>query len=160
MLGRSGGQSIAFVALIVAGSMFYFLPGVAYIVFAVYLRQHRFWALIAALVLSVGEALFFLVGTVVLVWAFFNDGYPWGVLIPVALLCVVLLALLLLVYFLARSFAAIRLPPFGREERGFEPLGVRPVVPVGAGGGVGTEAPPIAAPGSAGGPDATASPHG
>lgn len=160
LLAQGGGQYASVAALGIVGSMFYLLPGVAYVVFAIYLRQHRFWAVVAALVLAGGQGLMFLLGTGVLTWVYFREGLAWAVLIPIALMGVVLFALAVLIYLLARSFAAIRHPPFGREERGFEPLRVRPVISVGADALVVPAAADIPAPGPTVGPGPAAETRG
>jgi hypothetical protein len=128
--GAGGGVSYpAFFQLI--GSLVYLVPGLLYIVFAIFAKQRQLWAVIAALVLASIQCLFVLATLVTFTFVVLapNSGAPTAVFIPLALLAFVAVALAQLIYHLAKSFEAIRHPPFGREEHGFEPLGVRPAVP-------------------------------
>jgi hypothetical protein len=74
--------------------------------------------------------MFVLVGVVaMLVFSFApNSDMPTPFLIGVGVMAVVVLALAQLVYHLARSFQAIREPPYGRDERGFEPVMATPAM--------------------------------
>ena len=50
--------------------------------------------------------------------------------VTVAVLALLVAALAQLIFHLAKSFEAIRHPPYGREVRGFEPLPVMPAQPI------------------------------
>jgi hypothetical protein len=91
------------------------LPGVAYSAFARLLEKRKFWALVAALLLTSLHCLFFLA---VAIWIVIFTG-PGGVTFEIA---AGLIASVLggLVYQLARSLRAIRSPLQAR--RGFEPI--------------------------------------
>ena len=121
-------RGVAFSQL--AGLLFYFGPGLLYIVCAIYLKQRQVWALTAAIVVASLHLLFLLIGIVSFVLLARRTSMP---IVPLALIggimAVICLALAQLVFQLARSFAAMRLPPYGQEDRGFEPVAVRPVVP-------------------------------
>jgi hypothetical protein len=110
--------------LIITGTMFYFVPGLLYVVFSIYLARRQFWAVIGALVLASVQLLFVLISLLGL--AALMPGPHAGVepimLIPICLILLVAAAIGQLVYHLARSFEAIKYPPYGQEFHGFEPI--------------------------------------
>ena len=113
---------IGFLQLI--GSAFYWVPGVLYIVFAVYIKRRQFWAVVGGLVLACVQLLFFLMGLAVMLVFYFapHSDLPLPFLIVIGLIALVAGALAQLAYHLARSFQAIREPPYGPDEHGFEPV--------------------------------------
>ena len=128
LVAQRGGLPPGMAVMQMIGALFYLVPGVLYIVFALYLKQRQFWAVIAGLVLASGQLLFVLFGFVASLVMYFvpNSGLPPPFLIAIGVMGLFALALAQLVYHLARSFQAIREPPYGKEERGFEPVGVHP----------------------------------
>lgn len=106
------------------GSTIYWAPGVLYVVFAVYLKRRQLWAVVGGLILASIQFLFLLTGLVVMIAIYFSpdSSLPPPFLIAVGVMALFVLALAQLVYYLARSFQAIREPPYGREEHGFEPV--------------------------------------
>ncbi len=107
---------------LVMGIMFYVIPGIAYLLLAMYLRRRQFWAVVASLVLASIQFLLTLATTIVLVAFALNEEMPPVPLyIMGAVTGLVCLALAQLIYHLALSFEAIKhVPP--EEQRGFEPL--------------------------------------
>jgi hypothetical protein len=107
--------------------VFYIGPGVAYLVFSIYLKRRQFWAVVAALVLASIQLFLSLLGGVFFVVAMAagqsrTPSVPTAVaVIPTAIIGLVVLALAQLVYHLALSFEAIKYAP-AEELRGFEPL--------------------------------------
>ncbi len=113
--------------------------GVAYFVFAHYMKRRQTWAVIAALSLT-GVAFLYTAGSaaamvvMVLSGAFASipggRGFArimWGVTAFYGLIAV---ALGQLVYWLARSFPALKMPPAVDEDRGFDVLPLPAAVPV------------------------------
>jgi hypothetical protein len=112
--------------------------GVAYLVFAHFIKRRQFWAVVAALVLTGLVSLLALLSTVASVIAIVASGATasrpaWMTLGVQAL---VLAALGQLIYHLARSFAALKLAP-PDEARGFDvlPVAVVPTDVAGSEGG-------------------------
>jgi hypothetical protein len=130
VMTRGGGAPLSFVIGQIVAAMFYWVPGVAYGVFAIYLKQRRFWAVIGGIIVASLQGLFLLMGFIVLVVFYFapHSDLPRPFSIVLGVMALFLAALAQLVYHLARSFQALKEPPYGREERGFEPIGVRSVV--------------------------------
>jgi hypothetical protein len=117
--------------------LFYLGPGAAYLVFSIYLKQRKFWAVVCALILTSIYLTLTLFGAAMFAYmivrepARAEDGW---MTIPVALLLLVILALAQLVFHLIRSFEAIKyIPP--EEQHGFEPIMVEPTEPTGGEGG-------------------------
>ena len=106
------------------GATFYWLPGVLFIVFAVYLQRRQFWAVVGGMVVACVELLLLLMGLAVLLVFHFapHSDLPRAFLIVIGVMAVAAAALAQLVYHLARSFQAIREPPYGKEQHGFEPV--------------------------------------
>jgi hypothetical protein len=129
-LARRGGLPRGMAVMQMIGALFYLVPGVLYIVFAIYVKQRQFWAVIAGLVLAAAQFLFLLVGFVATLVMYFlpDSDLPRPFLVVIGVMGLFTLALAQLVYHLARSFQAIQLPPYGKDERGFEPVGVHPVL--------------------------------
>jgi len=112
------------------GALFYLIPGLADIVLAIFLKQRQFWALVAAIALTSIQLLFALAGAIMLVGVYLanNGTFPRPFLIAPAVMGIAVLALVQLLYLLCRSFPALQMPPFGsHDERGFEPVDVRPI---------------------------------
>ena len=112
-------------------AMFYFVPGTLFLVFAIFLGRRQLWAVVSALVLSSLMEIFFLLGLFGLAvtgLSSFGRGNQVAFAIAVAVMVLFCLAVGQLIYHLAKSFEAIKHPPFGQEIRGFEPLPVRPIV--------------------------------
>ena len=136
MMTRTGaGRGVVGPAwIMVLGSFFYAVPGALFVVFSVYLGRHRFWAVVGALIVSSVVGLFLLLGSVsVLVVVLTRTGAPRDTT-PIAVVAVIFLlfvaAIGQLIYHLAKSFEAIKHPPFGQEFRGFEPIALQPAMPL------------------------------
>jgi hypothetical protein len=127
--GGVGGAGQPEVVAMTAASAVYFTPGVLFILFSIFLKQRKTWAVVGAIVLSSLCVLLLLIGMFGLVMAASVADMPPAVFfITAGVVTFVALALGQLIYHLARSFQAIKQPPFGEEERGFEPLPARQVV--------------------------------
>ena len=121
----------------VFGVAVFFLPGVGYVVASVFLGRRQLWAVVVGLVLASVHALLVALGVLGMVVGLVSTGgrEPMPLLIVLVIWGLLLLALGQLIYHLSRSFEAIKLPPYGQEVRGFEPLPVaqpvvRPLAPV------------------------------
>jgi hypothetical protein len=115
----------------VSGVAVFFLPGAAYVVASVFLGRRQFWAVVIGLVLASAHALLVVLGVLGMVVGLASTGgrAPMPLLVFLLIWGLLLLALGQLIYHLSRSFEAIKLPPYGQEVRGFEPLPVaQPVV--------------------------------
>ena len=135
---RGGGSAGGGVILMGVASLLYLVPGVLYVLCAIYLRRRQLWAVIVALVLASVQLLFLAIGLLGVVIGIANSrgAATSFALVYLGLIGLVAAALAQLIYHLARSFEAIKHPPFGAEVRGFEPLPVAPLpLPPGAGGG-------------------------
>jgi hypothetical protein len=130
MLVTRGGAPGGMLVFQFLGAMFYWVPGIAYIACAIYLKRRRFWAVIAGLVVASVQFLFLLTGFVglLVVYLLPHSDLPRAFAVVIGVLALFALALAQLVYYLARSFQAIQEPPYGREEHGFEPIVVGPAV--------------------------------
>jgi hypothetical protein len=130
MVGRRGGATGASVAWVQFGALLvYLVPGLVYLVCAIYLKQRKFWAVVVALVMAslhllMGMAVMVALSVVVVMDK--NMDVPARISAVVGL--IVILAFGQLVYHLARSFEAIKHAPI-EEQRGFEPLSVQPLPP-------------------------------
>lgn len=114
----------------VFGVAVFFLPGVGYVVASVFLGRRQLWAVVVGLVLASVHALLVALGVLGMVVGLVSTGgrEPMPLLIFLVIWGLLLLALGQLIYHLGRSFEAIKLPPYGQEVRGFEPLPVAPVM--------------------------------
>jgi hypothetical protein len=111
--GRFGG-GVAFLG-------FYIGPGVAYLLFSIFLKRRQFWAVVAALVLASIQLLFTLAGMVAIVIAILGRQNLAAAVLPMFIYGMFILALAELIHHLAMSFEAIKhMHP--EEQRGFEPL--------------------------------------
>jgi len=110
--------------------LFYFGPGVAYLIFTIYLKRRQFWAVLSSLILASIQLLFALVVAItLLIVSMIKSAHNVNfVIAPLLLLGIVILALAQLIYHLALSFEAIKHVPV-EEQRGFEPLMVQPIAP-------------------------------
>jgi len=116
--------------LLVSLSIFlvYIAPGVAYLIFSIFLKRRQLWAVWADLILASIHLLITLIGAVTLIIVSLNTMNRIIALAPAAILGLIILALAQLIYHLALSFEAIKhVPP--EESRGFEPLMVEPITP-------------------------------
>ena len=127
-LGRGRGGNWAMTLFMIIGCLFYFVPGIGYIVCSMFLTRRQPWAIITALVLASINLLLVLFGLLGLVVAMASDnsGMPF-ILIPLAIVLIFVLALVQLIYHLSRSFESLRHPPDGIH--GFEPIRAQPVLP-------------------------------
>lgn len=116
--------------MFVVGSLVYLVPGVAFMVFSVFLGHRKFWAVVGALVVSSMLGLLILVSAASVSILVLSSETPVFIAIMLAIFLFLLVAIGQLIYHLAKSFEAIKYPPFGQELRGFEPLPVRPVFTV------------------------------
>ncbi len=131
-MGRAG--MVGYPVFLMLGALVYLGAGGGFLLFSIFLGRRQFWAVVAALVLSSVVSFFWIAGAVALVVAILSGGGGTGTAVPVAFavsaLALVIAALGQLIYHLARSFEAIKYPPFGQEVRGFEPIPVMPAPPV------------------------------
>ena len=113
-----------------AALLFYFGPGVAYLIFSIYLKRRQFWAVLSSLILASIQLLFTLaVAVSLLIVSMIKSANSVNfVIAPLIVLGIVILALAQLVYHLALSFEAIKHVPV-EEQRGFEPLMFQPIIP-------------------------------
>jgi hypothetical protein len=119
--------------LLVAVSAVYFIPGALFMVFSVFLARRRPWAVVASIVVSTLVGLTALLGVFGMAVAMLTvDDSPWQMAIPLVICALLAVAVAQLIYHLAKSFEAIKHPPFGQEIRGFEPLPVMPAWPGGS----------------------------
>ena len=126
LLVRGGMATSVFTAF---AGLVYGVPGALYIVCCVYLARHKAWAVTLGIVLASLQILVAVVGASAAFVAMFRPGAGMGgtpSVVPVVFMLFVLAALAQLIYHLARSYAALHLPPVGADVRGFEPLGVGP----------------------------------
>jgi hypothetical protein len=132
-VGATGGAGFAvrWVQALAVG--FYVVPGVVYLLCAIYLKQRRSWAAVVALVVCLIHLLMALVGLAATIISTLsvnasNSGvsgiWNWVVWIPVALLALITAALIQTIVYLSQSFRSIREWP-GDERRGFEPLAIQ-----------------------------------
>ncbi len=123
--GRAGvGVSAWFLIVNVA---FYLVPGAALFVLSTHLARRRIWAVVASIRLASMMGFVILAGIAVMLVLAVAERADWVMIVPIALMTLMLVAVGQLIYFLARSFAAIRSP--APEERGFEPIMALPVPP-------------------------------
>jgi hypothetical protein len=115
---------------IVGGAIlvFYFLPGIAYVFFAIYMKQRKFWAVVAALVLASLQCFVALIALAMSIVLTFHAGGDPSAIIGLVTTAFVFAALAQLVYHLAKSFESIKYVPI-EMQRGFEALPVQPIVP-------------------------------
>jgi len=119
---RAAGPATLIVAVMTA--MVYFAPGAAYLIFSIYMARRRLWAVIACLALTSIELLIVFAGAVMSL--FVLRRLPNTVMyITLGITAVVILALGQLIYYLIRSFDAIKYEPL-EEPRGFDVIGVQP----------------------------------
>jgi len=102
--------------------LFFFGPGIAYLLCAMYLRQRKMWALIVAIVLVTLQLLWILLMLRLLLTrsraGSLFDLLDW---IPLILLSLIVAALIQVLVLLSKSIATIEQPPID-IHRGFEPL--------------------------------------
>lgn len=120
--GRGGPGN--FPVFLVLAVLVYLVPGVLYLVFSIFLARRERWAVIGGLVLASVHGALSLLALVSMALVAATGQVPGPAVIPLVVMALVVVALAQLIYHLARSFEAIRYPPFGVEERGFEPLNV------------------------------------
>jgi hypothetical protein len=113
----------------VASALIYTGPGAAYLVFSIYMKRRKFWAVVCATVLASIQLLLTLIGGIFGIIAVWHGPLPLDAteLIPMAILAFVILALSQLIYHLALSFEAIKHVPPDEQQRGFEPLMAQPI---------------------------------
>jgi hypothetical protein len=123
-----GGSARGASVYVASAAAVYFVPGLLYIVFSIYLAQRKFWAVVGAIILASIQLLFVLISLLLAMIVVFAPHSSPGALmiIPLAVIALMGAALGQLTYHLAKSFEAIRYTPWGQEERGFEPIAVRP----------------------------------
>ncbi len=114
--------------------MAYIGPGAAYLVFSIYLKQLRFWAVVGALVLASLQLAMGAIITIVIVIAAVSRPLNQFILMSLAIMALVGVAIAQLIYHLAKSFDAIKYISMD-EQRGFEPINMAipinnpPVIP-------------------------------
>jgi hypothetical protein len=110
---------------VLAGCLFYLLPGTLFLVFAVFMKRRRTWAVVGALATASLIALLLVVAAVAILVAVVAEGEAWAIPVfsVIAVWAASELAVGQLIFQLAHSFAAIKHQPFGRDDaRGFETL--------------------------------------
>jgi hypothetical protein len=128
MMRRGFGMSFAVVEL--ASATLYLVPGIMYLVCAIYLKRRAFWAIIVGISLASIQLLFLLIGAVAFMIFLIGAQPPGTAWIPLGVIGILILALVQLIYHLAKSFEAIKYPP--DEQRGFEPLLIATSTPLDA----------------------------
>jgi hypothetical protein len=124
--------------------IFYLVPGTLFLVFSLFMRRRRFWAVLGALIVVslINLSLVAMAVGILVALVAQRQARPLTVFAVLAVWAVSQLAGAQLLYRLARSFEAIKLAPFGQEEsRGFEPLRVTPARKVKTGQGPFARAP-------------------
>lgn len=157
MFAPGGGGDVMFMALVGVGAAVYFVPGLLYIVFSIYLGHRKVWAVVATIVLASVQLLVVLLGIAVFAVTFLlpHSDLPAMALLPMGIAALLAGALGQLIYHLSKSFESIRYEPVAAWDRGFEPLAVRPpTAPASA--GPGSDRPPATGVHATGDPDATA----
>jgi hypothetical protein len=126
MLLGIGGVGAATTLFMVGSSLFYFGPGIGYLVLASYLSDYRRWAVTALLVIVSLQTLLALAGTVVAVFLVMNeaDQRDAFLAIPAAIVVLLFLALGQMIVHLVKSYDSVNHPPYGREGlyQGFSPV--------------------------------------
>lgn len=110
-------------------------PGVAYLIFSIFLKERKFWAVVAALVLASLQLIVVLVSGIVIGASVATRGIgprTGDLLGFVFALGLVGLALSQLIYHLALSFESIKYIPL-EVQRGFEPVMPPPPIQSAAG---------------------------
>jgi hypothetical protein len=108
------------------GILFYLLPGLVFIILAMYVKQRQAWAVAASICVTSVGAMVVLLGLVAVVFTGVSDpGRSPAIWIAIGALVLILAALGQLIYLLSRSFEAIRCAP--PDERGFEPVMAQPL---------------------------------
>ena len=109
----------------------YVVPGVAYLVLSIFLKERKFWAVVAALITASINILLVLLCGIGMAIAVFNTtgngGADTADIIVAIVFALWVLALAQLIYHLALSFKAIQIVPL-EEQRGFAPVMIEPVV--------------------------------
>jgi hypothetical protein len=120
-------------AFVLAASLFYFGPAACYLAFASYLANHRRWAVTAMLIVASLNTLLVLVITVgIVITTLAAPRFEWVMAAMIAIFLLFLIALAQMVYYVIRSYAAVKLPPYGREmTSGFTPVFPVPAMPAG-----------------------------
>lgn len=98
----------------------YAIPGGVYLIFSIYMKERKFWAILASLIIASAQFILTLIATAAVAINFFLPNKSIA-LFPLAVLIFVLAALGELIYHLALSFNAIKYVPLD-QQRGFEPL--------------------------------------
>jgi hypothetical protein len=107
----------------------YIAPGVAYLVFSIFLKERKFWAVLAALIVASVQLVFTLfLGATLGIFATKINGVGTPLAIMAIVVGLVALALAQLIYHLALSFKAIQYIPL-EEQRGFAPVMIQHVQP-------------------------------
>ena len=123
--GRSGAIFVPSPAVLVAW-LLYLVPGTLFLVFSVFMRRRRPWAVVGALLLTSLSALFVSMAAVAILVGMIAEGEARPVRVAVVLAAWTAAEFTIgqLVYRLALSFKAIKHLPFGAADnsRGFEPL--------------------------------------
>jgi cytochrome bd-type quinol oxidase subunit 1 len=111
--------------VIVMIGLFYFMPGVLYLVCAIFLKRRQPWAIVVGLTLASVQMLLIVVAAVTLfaVTALGDSGS----MIRMTVMVLLLGAFGQLIFHLCKSFEAIRHSRI--EQRGFEPLMMQPIPP-------------------------------
>jgi hypothetical protein len=123
--GQTGALFVPSPAVLFAW-LLYLVPGTLFLVFSVFMRRRRLWAVVGALVLTSLSALFVTLAAVAIVVAMNAEGEarPARVVVVLAAWTATEFTIAQLIYRLARSLKAIKHVPFGAADdpRGFEPL--------------------------------------
>jgi hypothetical protein len=128
VLSRSAGTGSGFSLLFLIIALVYLIPGILFVLCAIFLARRQAWAIIVGLVLSSMVLLFSLFGLVAgLIRAATGTSEPF-MAIQLIISLVFVAAFTQLIFHLSRSFESVRYMNMD-VQRGFEPLPVTPAPP-------------------------------
>ena len=128
VLTRAGQKGVIFVPspAVLLAWLLYLVPGTLFLLFSVFVRRRRPWAVVGALLITSLSALFVMAAGVAILVAMIAEGEarPVRVVVVLAAWTATEFTIGQLIYRLALSLKAIKHMPFGGAEnsRGFEPL--------------------------------------
>jgi hypothetical protein len=120
--GRVLAPSLIMLEAMISRFVCFVVPGTLLILAGICLKKRQLWALVTTLLVTGVLCIVCLFAATVMIAIMSVSPGEWRVVFPLAIFAVLGLALVQLVYYLARSFEGIRYPPFEMEERGFEPI--------------------------------------
>ena len=106
----------------------YLIPGVLFLIFAIFLKRRQFWAVVGGIVLSSILLIFSLLSLVAVLLNFATAGHTPVGFIGLMISMLFLAAFTQLIIHLSQSFKALNYFPV-EEQRGFEVAPVAPIAP-------------------------------